>query len=130
MNGRYPKMRPLKIFAVENHTDTLLALCQYLESLGHEVSTARSLAEALDKISEDLDLLISDIGLPDGTGWDLLQKAKLRPNVFAVAMSGFGTAADIAQSYQIGFRRHLLKPFQAMELDKILEEAVWEIGVK
>jgi two-component system CheB/CheR fusion protein len=117
-------MRSLLIFVVENHADTLLSLRLYLEDLGHVVSAAVTLQEALEKLpSSGLQVLISDIGLPDGTGWDLLQRANLPPKVFAIAMSGFGMNADSERSRSVGFRHHLLKPFKAEELDRILEEA-------
>ncbi|PWU05682.1 MAG: hypothetical protein C5B47_08660 [Verrucomicrobia bacterium] len=119
-----PKAHSLRIFVVENHTDTLLALRQYLESLGHKVTTARTLKEAIEKIPrENINVLLSDIALSDGSGWELLQRITLSPNIFAVAMSGFCTTADIERSYQVGFWYHLIKPFKVIEIDKILEEA-------
>jgi CheY-like chemotaxis protein len=116
--------RHLRVFVVENHADTLLSLQLYLEDLGHSVQTARSLGDAIHKLRcSAVDVLISDIGLPDGTGWDLLEKARLPDRVFAVAMSGFGMNADSARSHAAGYRHHLLKPFKTEELDDILEEA-------
>jgi CheY-like chemotaxis protein len=114
----------LRIFVVENHPDTLLSLRLYLEDLDHTVFTARSVAEALEKLpAANCQLLICDVGLPDGTGWDLLARAKLSPRVFAVAMSGFGMNADSRRSRDAGYRHHLLKPFKTDEIDKILTEA-------
>lgn len=123
-----PAKLSLKILVVEDHPDTLLTLQHYLNSRGHQVFTARSVKEALEKIpSTSIEVFISDIGLPDGTGWELLQKAQFPREVFAVAMSGFGMTADSERSYQVGFQRHLLKPFKAMEIDRILEEAAQAI---
>jgi len=119
-----PTTPPLRIFAAENHADTLLALQLYLEDLGHSVVSARSMNEALAKLpGSNVQVLISDIGLPDGTGWELLQRAQLPPEVFSIAMSGFGMNADSERSRKAGFRYHLLKPFKTEELDKILAEA-------
>ena len=116
--------RPLRIFVAENHPDTLLALRLYLEDMGHTVVSAGSVREALEKLpTSAVQVLISDIGLPDGTGWDLLERAHLSADVFPLAMSGFGMNADSERSRQAGFRHHLLKPFKTEELDKILEEA-------
>jgi two-component system CheB/CheR fusion protein len=118
------RARSLRIFVVENHADTLLSLRLYLEDLGHVVATARTVQEALQKLPlADPQVLISDIGLPDGTGWDLLEHAQLGPQVFAIAMSGFGMNADSERSRVAGFRIHLLKPFKPDELDHALEEA-------
>jgi len=70
-----PETPPLRIFAAENHEDTLLALRLYLEELGHSVESARTMTEALEKLpGSNVQVLISDIGLPDGTGWELLQR--------------------------------------------------------
>jgi CheY-like chemotaxis protein len=114
----------LKIFIVENHKDTLLALKLYFEDLGHQTATATTMKQALaDLPSFSPDMLISDIGLPDGTGWELLKELRLEKPVFAVAMSGFGMNADSACSRDAGFRHHLLKPFKAAELDRLLAEA-------
>ncbi|HEV8543746.1 MAG TPA: response regulator [Verrucomicrobiae bacterium] len=117
----------MRIFVVENHQDTLKSLELYLADLGHEVATARTIESALvDLPSFGADMLICDIGLPDGTGWELLRKAQLPKPVFAVAMSGFGMNADSASSREAGFRHHLLKPFKVAELDKLLDEAAAE----
>jgi CheY-like chemotaxis protein len=105
-------------------------LKDYLESSGHSVSTAVTVDQALAVLSSNpCDLLICDIGLPDGTGWDLMSRATTGAdrNLFAVAMSGFGMNADSARSRAAGFRHHLLKPFRAAELDRILAEASAEL---
>jgi two-component system CheB/CheR fusion protein len=117
-------IRPLRILLVENHADTLRWLTLYLEELGHTVVTARTLAEAKAALTKDnCEVLISDIGLPDGTGWELLEQAQLSRPPFAIAMSGFGMNADNARSLRAGYRYHLLKPFKTAELDKLLKEA-------
>jgi CheY-like chemotaxis protein len=121
--------KSLRILVVENNVDTLWALRLYLEDSGHEVSTAMNLRGASELLSNNsYDVLISDIGLPDGTGWDLMAKVDLpRERFFPVAMSGFGMNADSAKSRAAGFRHHLLKPFKPDELDKVLAEATAEI---
>lgn len=119
-----PASRPLQIFIVENHEDTLKYLRMYLETLGHTVASATSMADALKKIpGQKIDLLLSDIGLPDGSGWELLEQLPSAPGLFAVAMSGFGMNADRSRSRAVGYRHHLIKPFMPDELDSILTEA-------
>ena len=116
--------RSLKVFVVENHPDTIRALGGYLEGLGHQVTYAASQTEALELLpGKACDVFISDIGLPDGNGWELLERADLQSSVYCVAMSGFGANADRARSRAVGYRRHLLKPFNPEELDAILDEA-------
>ncbi len=119
--------RSLKIFIVEDHVDTLAVLTCYLESLGHAVTSAKTMAEAFDiwPLAE-YDLLISDLRLPDGDGWELLQRLPLSPPIYAVAISGFGMAADHARSVAAGYRQHLLKPFKVTELEAVLHEAAKE----
>lgn len=119
-----PVMRPMRILLVENHADTLRWLTLYLEDLGHTVVTARDLAEARRAWPAcHCEVLISDIGLPDGTGWELLEQVRDSHPVFAIAMSGFGMNADNARSREAGYRHHLLKPFKTAELDRVLTEA-------
>ena len=122
---------PLRIFIVENHTDTLKWISRYLQSMGHTVLSARSMAEALEALpTADCEVLISDIGLPDGDGWELLRNARLSRPIYAIAMSGFGMNADRIKSKAAGFRHHLLKPFVPRELDDALEEADREAAAR
>lgn len=96
----------------------------FCQERGHEVRTATSLADALKVLAAGLpDVLFCDIGLPDGTGWDLPKRANLPASVFPVAMSGFGMSPDNRRSQGAGFRRHLLKPFRVADLDAVFEEA-------
>lgn len=114
----------MRIFVVENHGDTLDCLAFYLQEIGHTVESACSMAEALEKIpAANCDVLMSDIGLPDGDGWELLQNlGKNRPH-YAVAMSGFGRTSDRLKSKAAGYRHHLLKPVTPDQVDQLLEEA-------
>lgn len=119
-----PAAHPLRVFLVENHPDTLLYLRRYLEQLGHSVATALDMTTALERLPKsEVDLLISDIGLPDGDGWELLQRLGPERDFLAVAMSGCGANADKTRSRAAGYRHHLLKPFLPDELDSILAEA-------
>ena len=122
---------PLRIFVVEDHRDTLKALQIYLEQLGHIVLSARSKAEALREIPRaNCHVLISDINLPDGKGWDLIQEVgKLCPH-YTIAISGSGMKADRERSAESGFRHHLVKPVLPYKLDTLLEEAATELKEK
>ena len=121
-----PESKPLRIFVVENHADTLLSLKLYLEDSGHEVRTAMTIHQALAILPKaPCDVLICDIGLPDGSGLEL--GPSIPDGLYAIAMSGFGMNADSARSKAAGFRYHLLKPFKAAELDKLLTEAAKEL---
>jgi CheY-like chemotaxis protein len=126
--------RPLRIFLVENHPDTLKYYQMYLQMEGHSVFHARTMNEAFESIPHsDCDVLISDVGLPDGTGWDLLdrlRKENLPHPAYAIAVSGYGRDEDRARSRAAGFRHHLLKPFDPSDLDAMLEEAARERPVQ
>ncbi len=120
----------MRIFVVENHVDTLKCLKLVLESMGHSVTSAITIQEALAAIpAADCDVLMSDIGLPDGTGWELMEKAQFPRPIYAVAMSGFAAENDLARSKAVGFRQHLIKPFGGGDLHQVLEEAAREMKV-
>lgn len=121
----------LRIFLVENHADTLKWLTLYLEQMGHHVTSAQSVSGALETLPTGAwDVFISDIGLPDGDGWELLQQANLPDDVYTIAMSGFGMNADRLRSKSVGYRHHMLKPFNPDELDGLLEEAAREMATQ
>ncbi len=124
------KPRPLRIFLVENHRDTLEYMQMYLEMMGHTVLTASSMTKALAALpGTDCDVLISDIGLTDGNGWLLMERLQLPRPLYAIAMSGFGMGADQLKSQEAGYRRHLLKPIKPEELDAALAEASQELAL-
>jgi DNA-binding response OmpR family regulator len=117
-------MRPVRLFLVENHQDTVRYMKLYLEQLGYQILVAANMATALREIPDSqCDILISDIGLPDGDGWQLMEQlAKNRPP-FAIAMSGYGTGNDQRRSLAIGYNYHLVKPFTPDALLAILRDA-------
>lgn len=111
----------LRVFVVENHVDSRESLRMLLESCGHTVLTAGSMREALEALPHgDCDVLISDIGLPDGNGWELLRQARLPRPIYAIAVSGYGMAADRERSLAAGYR-HLVKPMAPEQIEGILE---------
>lgn len=114
----------LKILLVENHPDTLRWLTLYLEDAGHSVSAVRTIGEAIEKLRSGAhNLLLSDIGLPDGLGWDLPRAAKAFGRIQTIAMSGISATPEIDRSRAAGFDFYLLKPFKTAELDRVLEKA-------
>ena len=122
---------PLRIFVVEDHKDTLKALQLYLEQLGHVVLFAQTKAQALKEIpASHCQILISDINLPDGNGWELMQEIENSRPTYAIALSGRGMKADRAMSAEVGFRHHVVKPIFPGKLDALLEEATAELKEK
>jgi signal transduction histidine kinase/DNA-binding response OmpR family regulator len=122
----------LRLLLVEDHLDTAETLERLLVKQGYEVRLAASVSQALRAAEEfEYDLLISDIGLPDGTGMDLVQHlARLRPDraVPAVALSGFCTQQDIEHSKAAGFSDHLTKPIDFRVLNQTLKRIAAEVA--
>jgi CheY-like chemotaxis protein len=123
-----PAPRSLRILIVENHSDTRRFLAMYLKGAGHFVTTAATMQEGLKTATDsDCEVLISDIGLPDGDGWELLRRARLSHPVYAIAMSGYGMDKDREKSHAVGYRDHLLKPVDVARLNALLAEASAEL---
>lgn len=117
--------RSLSILVVEDHPDTRRALEMFLQLLGHRTSLAADMKEALEMAGAGIrfDLLLSDLRLPDGNGWDLLgrlEEAGWRPK-HAIAVSGWGSETDLAKSKSVGFQAHLIKPLAPEALKTALE---------
>jgi len=114
--------RPLSVLLVEDHADTADMMKHLLEISGHQVETAADIATALEMANRHhFDLLISDLGLPDGTGHDLLRQLRRQGHrkLAAIAISGYGQERDLEQSRRAGFTAHLTKPVDA---DRLLDE--------
>jgi hypothetical protein len=113
----------LQVLLVDDHVDTLQIIGRLLRKRGHRVATADCVQGALKLLSaEQFDALISDIGLPDGNGYDLMREAKQHHELRGVAISGFGMEEDVRRSIDAGFERHLTKPVDFGELEKFLGE--------
>ena len=124
--GSAARARALHVLVVENHSDTRQGVKAFLEALGYRASFAEDKSAALALAErETFDLLLSDISLPDGNGWELLQTldAQGRRPSHAIAMSGLGDLADRARSHDAGFELHLVKPFRPEELEQALRRA-------
>lgn len=110
-----------RVLLVEDHLATRMALSRILERRGLTVLMAGSLAEARSILRDgNIDLLISDIGLPDGSGHELKVEFEAHPHMRGIAISGFGMDADIAQSRECGFSAHLTKPVTIRALEATL----------
>ena len=118
----YPDKR-LRILVVEDHGDTLEALSRLLTHFGHEISVADD-AESARKIihSKEFDVVLADIALPDGSGYDIVSQAKQKQAVKAVALTGFDREEDIRRGKEAGFDFHLSKPVDFHELRTVLSQ--------
>ncbi|MDR3403750.1 MAG: response regulator [Chthoniobacter sp.] len=119
-----PPVKGLRVLLVEDHADTAATLERLLVNSGYVVQTATDVAAAVRRMEDsEFDLLVSDIGLPDGSGLELMPKfieaAGDRP-IAGIALSGFGMPEDLERSYSAGFHEHLIKPVDFALLRKAL----------
>jgi two-component system CheB/CheR fusion protein len=114
----------LRLLLVEDNEPTLEVMTALLELAGHDVKpapdvrTARRLAE-----SHTFDLVVSDLGLPDGNGFDLMRELRDRYGLQGIAVSGFGMEEDLRRSREAGFREHLVKPVDVEKLKAAIARA-------
>ena len=115
----------LRILLVEDHADTAGALADLLEARGYRVVVAATYGDALAAAERagpgGLDLVLSDLGLPDGTGQDLMRELARRYALRGIALSGYGMEEDIRKSREAGFDRHLTKPVNLQTLEAAIQ---------
>lgn len=114
-----PQTDPAKgqILLVDDHADTLRTIALLLRRAGYQVATASTIREAEPFLSST-QILISDIGLPDGNGWDLMERFRAVGGTGGIAISGFGQESDVERSRVAGFTEHLVKPIDIERLKR------------
>jgi PAS domain S-box-containing protein len=101
--------RPVRMLLVEDNEDAACAMTMSLEFMGYQVTHAPNLRAAMAAGERDaFDVIVTDLGLPDGSGLDLGPALSARAPL--IALSGFGSAEDVARSMAAGFAAHLVKP--------------------
>jgi two-component system CheB/CheR fusion protein len=119
---------PLRLLLVEDHADTAEAMADLLRDRGHEVTVARCVTDALARAGASgatggFDLVVSDLGLPDGSGLELMRELAGLYGLPGIALSGYGTEEDVRRSLEAGFARHLTKPVNIHALEAAILEA-------
>jgi len=122
--------RPLHILLVEDHADTAEAMAELLRATGRRVTVAGSVAEGraaaesagISANGSRIDLVLSDIGLPDGSGHDLMAELSHRFGLRGIALTGYGMEEDVERSRQVGFARHLTKPVSLEQLESAIRQ--------
>ncbi|HEV2695559.1 MAG TPA: ATP-binding protein [Verrucomicrobiae bacterium] len=111
----------IRLLLVEDHAPTLHVMADLLTRSGFEIVSANNIAEAFEAAATNkFHLVISDLGLPDGSGIHLMEKLRDLYGLRGIALSGYGMEDDIARSYQAGFIHHLVKPVSIVELRRVL----------
>ena len=124
-----PQERPLRILVVEDHLDTMQVLTKLLKKWGHTVTAAESVRTAIEMADgQEFDLIVSDLGLPDGSGLDVMRHVKERSAIPGIALSGYGTDEDIRQSRAAGFAEHLVKPVNIAALRTAIHRIAFDEG--
>ncbi len=110
---------------MEDHADTAGAIADLLAARGHQVVVAGSYRAAIAAAEQagagGLDLVLSDLGLPDGTGQELMRELARRYALRGIALSGYGMEEDIRKSREAGFDRHLTKPVNLQTLEAAIQ---------
>ena len=129
LNAEPPRPEPLaankavRILLVDDHEDTLEFMSRFLTLCGHEVVTASNYGEAVSVGQKrKFDLVISDIGLPDGNGYELMHVLQALSPIKGIALSGYGMKADVDRSEAAGFSAHLTKPCDLSVLNVTIEK--------
>jgi PAS domain S-box-containing protein len=113
---------PLHILLVEDHQTTRETLTRLLARSGHRIESAHCVAKALEVAAQgSFDLVISDLGLPDGDGHELMRALRRDFGLRGIALSGYGMQSDIEKSSEAGFVEHLTKPIDITALEEAIQ---------
>jgi PAS domain S-box-containing protein len=114
----------VRLLLVEDHVDTARALSRLLQARGYKVETVSTVASGLEAMEHgEFDLLLCDLGLPDGTGIDFIEKVRKSRKTPAIALTGFGMQEDVERAQRAGFDAHLTKPVNLQKL----EATMWRL---
>ncbi len=126
-----PPARAMSVLLVEDHQPTCVALRELLARRGYRVTTAATVAEARGAVDGGrFDFVISDVGLPDGNGCDLMAEFRDRFRLKGVALTGYGMDEDMLRSRAAGFVTHLTKPVSVQALERALALVMDGDGMK
>jgi len=130
-NAPLPRPEPsaaqkdVRILLVDDHEDTLEFMSRFLTLCGHKVVTASTYRKALSVgQQQEFDLVISDVGLPDGSGYELMPALQALSPVKGIALSGYGMKSDVDRSMAAGFSAHLTKPCDLSVLNATIEKVL------
>lgn len=117
--------RRRRVLVVDDHYDTCTGMKMMLERRGYEITLAHSADQAVEKAqTEEFDLLISDIGLPDRSGYELMRELRASKGLRGIALSGFGMEHDVSKARDAGFAEHLTKPINFERLEEAIRSLI------
>ncbi len=116
------ELRQRRLLVVDDHQDTCTGMKLMLERRGYEITVAHSAEQAVERAQkQDFDLLISDIGLPDRSGYELMRELQSSKGLRGIALSGFGMEHDVNKAKAAGFSEHLTKPINFERLEEAIQ---------
>ena len=116
--------RQLRLIVVEDHAESADGLKKFLSTVGYRVFVATDMTSALSLASAvEFDVLLSDLALPDGNGWELLKRLSAERQIRAIAFSGHNSADDLQRSAEAGFIEHIPKPLCPERLCAAIDRA-------
>jgi signal transduction histidine kinase/ActR/RegA family two-component response regulator len=120
-----PHTTKLSVLLVEDHDASRIALERLLRRRGHNVVATATYGDALQAGQRTkFDVLISDIGLPDGDGYQLMRKLRALQPLIGIAVTGYGREEDLRQAKAAGFSTHVTKPVTIRRLDEVIALAI------
>jgi signal transduction histidine kinase/CheY-like chemotaxis protein len=126
---KFVASRPRRVLVVDDHHDTCTGMKMMLERRGYQITLAHSAEQAVEKARmQDFDLLISDIGLPDRSGYDLMRELRNSKGLLGIALSGFGMEHDVSKARAAGFSEHLTKPINFERLEEAIQNLLKPIS--
>lgn len=117
---RPPSARELRVLVVEDNVSTQAVLARMLQRMRHRTRVAGTVREAIAALkAETFDALLCDLGLTDGSGVEVMESARtLQPRLYAAALTGYGTEADVERTRAAGFAAHFVKPIRLAQLQE------------
>ena len=124
-NAHTSPARQARILIVEDHADTARLLARILEKSGHRVRHVGRVDAALELLADEpFDLLLSDVGLPDRPGYELMEMVKKTYGIPGIAMTGYAMEHDVRTCQEAGFSEHLVKPVDLQLLKQAIQRVL------
>ena len=128
-----PLLNGVRVLAVDDDEDSLAVLDCVLRLYGATVVAVSSSEAALQALkTQELDVLVSDIGMPGQDGYDLLRNviSTGRASLPALALTGYASQKDRERAFAVGYQAHLVKPFEPLELVRSIKQLAVRRGAK